>query len=300
VGGRNVTETVEGLERYPVNLRFPRELRNDVSALSGIAVPTPLGHTVPLGAVADIEITKGAPAIKSENARRTAWIYVDLKTTDIGGYVERARRVVEQQVEMPPGVTIVWSGQYEYMERANARLRIVVPLTLAIIFLLLYAHFRKITESMMVMVGTILFAPLGGVWLLWLLDFNMSIAVGVGFIALAGLATETGVVMLVYLDERVGRAKREGQLNDRVDLAQAVASGAVERVRPLLMTVSTTLIGLLPIMLGTETGTRVMKRIAAPMVGGLISSTVLTLVVLPAVYLLWKSRQVAELEADGD
>ncbi|MBW2388466.1 MAG: efflux RND transporter permease subunit, partial [Deltaproteobacteria bacterium] len=292
VGGRNVTETIEGLARYPVNLRFPRELRSDMAALAGVAVPTPFGHTVPLGEVAEISISKGAPAIKSENARRTAWIYVDLTTSDIGGYVARAQEVVGQQVEMPPGVSIVWSGQYEYMERANARLRVVVPLTLGIIFLLLYVHFRRVTESVIVMVGTILFAPLGGIWLLYLLDFNLSIAVGVGFIALVGLATETGVVMLVYLDERFDRAKREGRLRSLDELRSAVAGGAVERVRPLLMTVATTLIGLLPIMFGSETGTRVMKRIAAPMVGGLISSTVLTLVVLPAVYFIWKSRQI--------
>jgi Cu(I)/Ag(I) efflux system membrane protein CusA/SilA len=294
IGGQNVTETVEGLERYPVNLRFPRELRNDMQALAGVAVPTPLGHTVPLAEVAEISISKGAPAIKSENARRTAWIFVDLTTSDIGGYVARAQEVVAKQVEMPPGVSIVWSGQYEYMERANARLRVVVPLTLGIIFMLLYLHFRRITESAMVMVGTILFAPIGGIWLLYLLDFNMSIAVGVGFIALAGLAAETGVVMLVYLDERFDRAKREGHLRNLDDLRRAVAGGAVERVRPLLMTVATTLIGLLPIMFGSETGTRVMKWIAAPMVGGLVSSTILTLVVLPAVYFIWKSRQIGQ------
>jgi Cu(I)/Ag(I) efflux system membrane protein CusA/SilA len=299
IGGRNVTETVEGLERYPVNLRFPRELRNDVTTLAGVAVPTPMGHTVPLAEVAEISISKGPPAIKSENARRTAWIYVDLTTSDIGGYVARAQEVVAQQVEMPPGVSIVWSGQYEYMERANARLAVVVPLTLAIIFLLLYVHFRRVTESVIVMVGTILFAPIGGIWLLYLLDFNISIAVGVGFIALAGLAAETGVVMLVYLDERFDRAKREGHLRTLDDLRKAVAGGAVERVRPLLMTVATTLIGLLPIMFGTETGTRVMKRIAAPMVGGLISSTILTLVVLPVVYFLWKSRQIEQPEQES-
>jgi Cu(I)/Ag(I) efflux system membrane protein CusA/SilA len=185
------------------------------------------------------------------------------------------------------------------MERANARLRVVVPLTLGIIFLLLYVHFRRVTESVVVMLGTILFAPIGGIWLLYLLDFNLSIAVGVGFIALAGLATETGVVMLVYLDERFDRAKREGHLRTLDDLRNAVAGGAVERVRPLLMTVATTLIGLLPIMFGTETGTRVMKRIAAPMVGGLISSTILTLVVLPVVYFLWKSRQIEQPEQES-
>jgi Cu(I)/Ag(I) efflux system membrane protein CusA/SilA len=292
IGGMNVTETVEGLERYPVNLRFPRELRNDLESLARVAVPTPTGHTVPLAQVAEITTVKGAPAIKSENARRTAWIYVDLTTSDIGGYVKMAREAVSKQVVLPPGVSLVWSGQYEYMERANARLRLVVPLTLGIIFLLLYVHFRQIGESLIVMSGTILFAPLGGLWLMYFLGYDLSIAVGVGFIALAGLATETGVVMLVYLDETCRRYVREGRMNSLGDLSAAVSEGAVERVRPLLMTVATTLFGLLPIMFGTETGTRVMKRIAAPMVGGLISSTLLILVVLPAVYFLWKGRSI--------
>jgi Cu(I)/Ag(I) efflux system membrane protein CusA/SilA len=292
IGGMNVTETIEGLERYPVNLRFPRELRSDLEALARVAVPTPTGHTVALAQVADIQTVKGAPAIKSENARRTAWILVDLSTSDVGGYVAKARKAVSRQVVLPPGVSIVWSGQYEYMERANERLLLVVPLTLGIIFILLYAHFRKIGESIMVMSGTLLFAPLGGLWLMYLLDYNLSIAVAVGFIALAGLATETGVVMLVYLEEGCRRYTREGRMNSIGDLSAAISEGAVERVRPLLMTVATTLIGLLPIMFGTETGTRVMKRIAAPMVGGLISSTLLTLIVLPAVYLLWKGRSI--------
>ena len=288
IGGMNVTETVEGLERYPVNVRYPRELRGDLDALRQVAVHTPMGHTVPLGQVADIEVTKGPPAIKSENARRTAWIYVDLTTTDVGGYVEGARKVVEREVQLPEGVSIVWSGQYEYMQRANERLAIVVPITIAIIFILLYAHFRQVGETVMVMVGTIVFAPIGGIWLLYLADFNMSVAAGVGFIALAGLAAETGVVMIVYLDEAYERFRREGRMASVLDLKEAITEGAVDRVRPKLMTVATTMIGLLPIMFGTETGTRVMKRIAAPMVGGLVSSTVLTLVLIPALYLMWK------------
>jgi Cu(I)/Ag(I) efflux system membrane protein CusA/SilA len=292
IGGMNVTETVEGLERYPVNLRYPRELRDDLESLARVAVQTPMGHTVPLAQVAEIRTTKGPPAIKSENARRTAWIYVDLTTSDIGGYVAKAREAVEKQVSLPQGVSIVWSGQYEYMQRANERLSVVAPLTLGIIFLLLYMHFREIAESSIVLLGTISFAPVGGLWLMYWLDFNLSIAAGVGFIALAGLAAETGVVMLVYLDESYARHVREGRMRSYEDLKAAVAEGAVDRVRPLVMTVATTLIGLLPIMIGNETGTRVMKRIAAPMVGGLVSSAVLTLVVLPAVYLLWKSRSL--------
>ena len=260
----NVTETVEGLERYPINVRFPRELRNDLATLRAVAVPTPMGHTVPLAQVADIGVAKGPPAIKSENARRTAWIYVDLTTSDIGGYVRRARRAVEQEVRLPEGVSIVWSGQYEYMERANRRLMMVVPLTLAVIMLLLYAHFRRMAETLIVMVGTILFAPIGGIWLLYLSGFNLSVAVGVGFIALLGLAAETGVVMLVYLDGAYERFANEGRMKGIADLKSAIMEGAVDRVRPKLMTASTTMIGLLPIMFGTETGTRVMKRIAAP------------------------------------
>jgi len=288
IGGMNVTWTVEGLERYPVNVRFPRELRSDLESLKRVAVPTPMGHTVPLAQVADLEVVKGAPAIKSENARRTAWIYVDLDTSDIGGFVERARAVVDAEVQRPAGVSLEWSGQYEYMARANERLALVVPLTLGIIFVLLYLHFSRVSETLMVMVGTLVFAPIGGIWFLYLADFNLSVAVGVGFIALAGLAAETGVVMLVYLDEALERYRGEGRLVDLGALEAAISEGAVDRVRPKLMTVATTTLGLLPILVGTETGTRVMKRIAAPMVGGLVSSTVLTLVVLPAMYLIWK------------
>ena len=287
LGGMNITYTVEGLERYPVNIRFPRELRNDLQALHAIPVPTPTGHTVPLAQVADIAVVKGPPAIKSENARRTAWIYVDLKTSDIGGYVKRAKKAVASEVKLPAGVSIVWSGQYEYMERANKRLVIVVPLTLAIVFLLLYTHFRSTAETTIVM-ATLPFALVGGIWLMYWLDYNLSVAVAVGFIALAGLAAETGVVMLVYLDHAYERHKENGGMFTVEKLKAAIMEGAVDRVRPKLMTVATTLIGLLPVMYGSETGSRVMKRIAAPMVGGLVSSTVLTLVILPAIYLIWK------------
>jgi len=287
IGGMNVTSTVEGLERYPVNIRYPRELRNDLDKLRGLAVPTPMGHAIALGQVASIETVKGPPAIKSENARRTAWIYVDLKTSDVGGYVKQAQELVKKEVPMPPGVSIVWSGQFEYMEHAKETLSAVVPLTLALIFLLLFIHFRNLTETLIVM-GSLPFALIGGVWLMWALDFNLSVAVGVGFIALAGLAAETGVVMLVYLDEAYARWKAEGRIMTLADLPGPIMEGAVDRVRPKLMTVATTLIGLLPVMFGTETGTRVMKRIAAPMVGGLVSSTLLTLILIPAIYLIWK------------
>jgi Cu(I)/Ag(I) efflux system membrane protein CusA/SilA len=287
IGGMNVTWTVEGLARYPVNLRFPRELRGDIDALARVPIPTPMGHTVPLGQVATLSFAKGAPAIKSENARQTAWIFVTPDSDDIGGYVESARRAVRQQVQLPPGVSLEWSGQYESMERVRAKLWVAVPLTLGIILVLLYLHFRRTAPTLIVM-GTLPFALVGSVWLLWAFDYNWSVAVAVGLIALAGLAAETGVVMLVYLDEAWERWKREGRLTDLEAMKAAITEGAVDRVRPKLMTVASTLLGLLPIMVGTETGVRVMKRIAAPMVGGLISSTLLTLVIIPAVYLLWR------------
>ncbi|MDY6951651.1 MAG: CusA/CzcA family heavy metal efflux RND transporter [Thermodesulfobacteriota bacterium] len=293
LGGMTITVTVEGLERYPVNVRYPRELRDNVEKIRRLTVPSPMGHAIPLGEIADIQVRKGAPAIKSENAKRTAWIYVDLKTQDIGGFVEKAKETLSRNIKLPAGVSMAWSGQYEYMERANKRLSLVVPLTIALIFLLLFFHFRNITESLIVMV-TLPFALIGGVWLMFLLGYNLSVAVVVGFIALAGLAAETGVIMLVYLDESYNRWKREGRLKTMKDLHDIIVEGAVMRVRPKLMTVATNLFALLAIMFITETGSRVMKRIAAPMVGGLLSSTVLTLVIIPAIYLLWKRWQGAE------
>ena len=287
IGGMNVTETVEGLERYPVNLRFPRELRDDLEALRQVAVPTPMGHTVPLGQVADVEVTEGPPAIKSENAKRTAWIFVDLNTHDIGGYVDRARDRVEATVPLPAGVSLRWSGQYEYMQRANQRLSVVIPITVGLIFVLLYAHFRRLGQTAIVMVGTTVFAPVGGIWLMYFAGFNLSVAAGVGFIALAGLAAEMGVVMVMYLDEAVDRRRHAGRLTSVADLTEAVASGAVDRVRPLMMTVATTWVGLLPVMTGTATGSRIMRRLAAPMVGGLLSAMILTLVLIPAIHLLY-------------
>ena len=307
IGGMNVTWTVEGLERYPVNLRFPRELRNDLESLRSVAVPTPMGHTVPLGRVAQVTVAKGPPAIKSEGAKPTAWIFVALETSDVGGYVRDAKEVVDDAVHIPPGVSIVWSGQFEYMERANKRLMILVPVTLFLIFLLLYLHFGNFAETAIVM-GTLPFALVGGVWLLWFADFNLSVAVGVGFIALAGLAAETGVVMIVYLDEVWERWKAEDRLVSVKHLEQVVIEGAVDRVRPKVMTVAATLFGLLPILWGAGAGTRVMKRIAAPMVGGVASSTLLTLIIVPAVWFLWRRgqlergehlRRVAPIVEDG-
>jgi Cu(I)/Ag(I) efflux system membrane protein CusA/SilA len=291
IGGMNVTYMVEGLERYPVNLRYNRELRDDIDRLKRVLVPAPTGAQVPLVQLTDISIHKGPPSIKSENARQTTWIYVDLKGVDVGTYVKRAQEVVSREVDLPIGYSIVWSGQYEYMEKARKTLNIIVPVTLVMIFLLLYLHFHSVVEATIVM-ASLPFALIGGVWLLFLLDYNLSVAVVVGFISLAGLSAETGVVMLVYLDEAFRRRSQEGLLNSKGELQAAIIEGAVERVRPILMTVSTTLIGLLPVMLGTETGSQVMKRIAAPMVGGLVTSTILTLVILPAIYEIWKQRKL--------
>jgi len=279
---------VEGLERYPVNLRYPRGLRDDPERLKRILVAAPTGAQVPLGQLAEIKIHKGPAGIKSENGRRTAWVFVDIRGVDVGSYVEMAKQAVAHEIKLPPGYSIVSSGQYEYMEKARATLRLIVPATLIVIFVLLFIHFGNLSEAAMVM-GSLPFALIGGVWLLYLLDYNVSVAVVVGFIALAGLAAETGVVMLVYLDEAYERYFGDHPCRDPERLKAAIIDGAVERVRPKLMTVSTTLIGLLPVMSGHETGSQVMKRIAAPMVGGLISSTILTLVIIPAIFFLWKA-----------
>jgi Cu(I)/Ag(I) efflux system membrane protein CusA/SilA len=290
IGGMNISETVEGLERYPVNLRYSRAFRDDVEALGNVLVPTPRGEHIPLRQVASLRLLQGPPAIKSENARLNAWIQVNIRGIDLGTYVKKARQEVAEKVKLPSGYTLKWSGRFEYMERAQQRLKIVVPLTLAIIFVLLYVHFGSVPETLIVLL-TIPFAVVGGVWLMYFLGYNMSIAVGVGFIALAGLAVETGIVMLVYLDEVLERYEREGRLNSIQDIYEAIIEGAVMRVRPKLMTVATTFIGLLPIMIGNafESGSSVMQRIATPMVGGLITSTILTLLIIPAVYMVWKS-----------
>ncbi|HUF07946.1 MAG TPA: CusA/CzcA family heavy metal efflux RND transporter [Rhodothermales bacterium] len=284
IGGIQVATTVEGLARYPVNIRYPRELRGSVDALGEVLVPTPAGAHIPLDRLADIKLVSGASMIKSENARPNAVVFIDIERgADLGGFIERAREIVAEEVTLPPGYSLKWSGQFEYLDRANRRLRLLIPITLAIVFLLLYLHFRNVTETIILM-ATLPFAMVGAVWLMVLLNFNMSIAVGVGIIAVVGLAAETGVVMQVYLDEAMGRYRREGRLTTMAQLNQALEEGAVDRVRPKLMTVFTTIIGLLPIMYGTGTGSEVMKRIATPMVGGLVSSTVLTLVLIPAIY----------------
>jgi Cu(I)/Ag(I) efflux system membrane protein CusA/SilA len=289
VGGENVTTTVEGRERYPVNVRYKREFRDDVDKLGRVLVPTMTGEHVPLAQVADIAIKTGPPTIRTENALITTWIFVDVRGRDIGGYVSDAKKAVAGSVNFPPGYYAAWSGQYEYMERAYDKLKVIVPLTLAVIFLLLYLNFGNVAESAVVMLS-LPFALVGGVWLMYGLGYNMSVAVGVGFIALAGVSAETGVIMLMYLDS----AYRKRLANDRMktpeDLSEAIMEGAVERVRPKMMTVAAIIAGLLPIMWGSGAGSEVMKRIAAPMVGGMVSSSILTLIVIPAIYALWKGR----------
>ncbi len=299
IGGRNVTFTVEGLERYPVNLRYSRELRDNLTMLRRVLVPTPTGAQIPLEQLARLEIKKGPPSIKSENARLNAWIYVDLDGVDVGTWVARAKTTLERELELPAGYSLFWSGQYEYMERAAQRLQIVVPITLGVIFLLLYLNFRNLSDTLIVMM-TLPFGLVGGVWLLWTLDYDLSVAVGVGFIALAGVSAELGVILLVFLEEAVSRFKREGRLETRADLQEAVREGAGLRVRPIMMTVTSTIVGLLPIMWGTGTGSETMRRIAAPMVGGLVSATLLTLIVIPVVFALVRSRSLPVAVASDD
>jgi Cu(I)/Ag(I) efflux system membrane protein CusA/SilA len=288
VGGMNITQIVEGRERYPVNLRYGSELRDTPEKLRRILIPTSTGAQIPITQVADIRIVKGPPVVKSENARNNAWIYVDITDIDVGTYVKTAQKAVREKIKLPAGYSLVWSGQYEYMIRAQKRLMVVVPLTLIIIFLLLYFNFKDVTESLIVMLS-VPFALTGGLWLMYVLGYNMSVAVGVGFIALAGVAAETGVIMLVYLDQSYEKFKaRYADTFNRTHLRESIVAGSVLRVRPIMMTVITTTAGLMPILWGHGTGSQVMKRIAAPMVGGLVSATILTLIVVPAIYGLWK------------
>ena len=284
IGGMNITETVEGLERYPVNLRYPRELRDDLETLKRVLIPTPTGTQIPLAMVADIDYQRGPPVIKSEDARPNAWIYVDISTSDIGGYVAKAKRVLEEQVTVPSGYTITWSGQFEYMERAAERLSIVAPATLLIIFLLLYFNFRNITEPLVVMMS-IPFGLVGGIWLIYINDYNMSVAVAVGFIALAGMAAEIGVLVLSFIDVEIAKRRAESrQLLSLEEIKDAVLSATSKRVRPVAMTAISTMAGLIPIMLSSGTGSDVTHRIAAPMLGGMLTVMILNLLVLPVIY----------------
>jgi len=296
LGGEMVTTTVEGRERYGVTVRYPRELRSDAQQIAReVLIPTMDGAMVPLGQVAKVVIAKGAPGIRTENGLLSAYIYVDIRGRDIGGYVADAKKAVAQEVTFPPGYYVTWSGQFENMEHAVEKMKVVIPITLLSIFLLLYLNFRRLTETLIVMLS-VPFALVGGIWLMWLLGYNLSVAVAVGFIALAGVAAETGVIMLIYLDHAWENVKAtcrdECRAPTAADLYAAVMEGAVERVRPKMMTVVAIMAGLLPIMWGSGTGSEVMSRIAAPMVGGMVSSTVLTLAVIPAIYALVKQWRI--------
>jgi Cu(I)/Ag(I) efflux system membrane protein CusA/SilA len=304
LGGQAITTTVEGRERYTVNVRYPRDLRSDPRSIaSDTLIALPNGGTVPLGEVASVTLGRGPTTIRTENGQLAAYIFVDIRDRDLGGYVADARKAVAASVRPPPGYYVTWSGQFEYLQRAEARLRIVVPVTLLIVFLLLYLNFRRLTETLIVMLS-LPFSVVGGVWLLWWLGFNLSVAVAVGFIALAGVAAETGVVMLIYLDHAVREVKMkcvsENKLFTRDDLGAAIMFGAVERVRPKMMTVVAIIAGLLPIMWSTGTGFEVMQRIAVPMIGGMLSSTVLTLIVIPAVYALIKGWRLPHVRESVD
>ena len=292
LGAEPVTTTVEGRERYTVSIRYPRDYRSTPETIAtDVLIPLPNGGTVPLGEVAKISLAQGPSSIRTEDAQLALYIFVDLRDRDLGSYVADAQKAVAAEVDFPPGYYATWSGQFEYYQRAKARLQVVVPVTILLIFLLLYLNFRRITETLIVMLS-VPFALVGGFWLMWWLGFNFSVAVAVGFIALAGVAAETGVVMLIYLDnaltERKEQRLREGRPFTGDDLYAAIMSGAVERVRPKMMTVAAIMAGLLPIMWSHGTGAEVMQRIAVPMIGGMVSSTALTLVVIPAIYAVIK------------
>lgn len=293
VGGMNVTQSVEGLERYPINLRYPRDVRDSAEKLKLLPVVTPTGAHIPLGEVTSIEITDGPGMIRSENARLNGWIYVDIENTDLGSYVAKAKQVVKEKVTLPAGYSIGWSGQFEYMERTTERMKQVVPITLMIIVLLLYLNFKRF-EEVLIILASLPFALVGGLWLIYGLGYNLSVAVAVGFIALAGVTVEIGVLLMEYLNRSYRNRERlvleSGRTMTFDDLSQSVVEGALLRIRPILMTVASTIIGLLPIMVGTGTGSEIMQRIAAPMVGGMVSSTVLLLLVIPAIFVGWKHK----------
>ncbi len=300
IGGMNISQTVEGLERYPINLRYSRELRDDISSLRRVFVPTSSGARIPLEQLVTFSFAKGPSAIKTENARPNALVSIELEDIDIGTYVRNARKVLEERITLPPGYSLQWSGQYEYLERAQKRLTLIVPLTLGIIFLLLYLNFRKLSDTLIV-IGGLPFAWVGGLLLLWALDYDFSVAVGAGFLALMGLTAETGVIMLLFLNQARERAIEAGTLETVQDLWRTIVEGATSRARPLLMTVASDVIGLLPIMWGTGTGSETMRRIAAPMVGGVLTATLVTLIVTPVLFTLVHGWRLPSSEPDeGD
>ncbi|MBJ22588.1 MAG: CusA/CzcA family heavy metal efflux RND transporter [Deltaproteobacteria bacterium] len=296
IGGMNISQTVEGLERYPINLRYSRELRDDISSLRRVLVESPTGVRVPLEQLATLSYSKGPPAIKTENARPNAWVYVDLDGMDVGTYVRNAREAIAQRIDLPTGYGLQWSGEYEALERARNRLALIVPLTLGIIFLLLFIHFRRASDTLLV-IGAIPFSLVGGLFLLWALEYDFSVAVGAGFLALTGLTAETAVIMLLFLNRARDRAIEAGTLRCVEDLWKTTLEGATDRARPLLMTVASDVIGLLPIMWGAGTGSETMRRIAAPMVGGVVTATLVTLILVPVGFVLihgWRLPSAAE------
>ncbi|MEJ2526198.1 MAG: CusA/CzcA family heavy metal efflux RND transporter, partial [Desulfuromonadales bacterium] len=291
IGGMNITQTVEGLERYPVNIRYQRDYRNDLQALTRVLVPIAGGKHIPISQIAEIKIRKGPPGIKSENARRTAWVYVDLRGIDVGTYVEKAKQIIEDQVELPAGYNIIWSGQYEYMQKARSTLMVVIPLTLLIIFVIIYMNTKSMIKTGIIFVALPL-SLVGCFWYIYLLGYNMSVAVWVGIIALAGISAETGVVMLLYLDLAYEQWKKNGRMVNLGDLTQAIHHGAVKRIRPKVMTICVIIAGLIPIMWSHGAGADVMKRIAAPMIGGVVTSGLMELLVFPVIYFMWRGLKL--------
>jgi len=289
IGGANIGEKIDGLARYPINVRFPRELRDSVDKLKSLPIVTEKGATVPLGEVAAVKVTDGPPMIKSENARPNVWVYVDIQDRDLGGFVKDAKAMLDKELQLPAGYSFAWSGQFEYFERASKRLSYVIPMTLGIIFILLFLAFKRITPAILIM-GSLPFALVGAIWFLYFLGYNFSIASGVGMIALSGLAAEFGIIMLVYLDEAIERYRTAGKLNTKEDYYDALIEGAALRVRPKTMTVAVILAGLIPILIGTGTGSEAMSRIAAPMIGGMLTAPLLSLFVLPAAYMLLRKK----------
>jgi Cu(I)/Ag(I) efflux system membrane protein CusA/SilA len=291
IGGESITTTIEGRERYPVSVRYARELRDDPERLKRILVPAMNGAQVPLGQLADLRLVSGPAMIRDEDGQLSGYVYVDMTGRDIGGYVEEAKKKVAEQVQLPAGYTLTWSGQYEYMERAKERLIYVVPLTLLVIFLLLYVNFKSVARCAIVLLA-VPFSMIGAVWLLWILNYNLSVAVWVGIIALAGVDAETGVIMLLYLEHAYEKWRNEGKMRSIRDLHEAIVEGAVKRIRPKVMTIMAILMGLLPIMWSHGAGADVMKRIAAPMIGGVITSFALELLVYPAIFEIWRGWKI--------
>jgi Cu(I)/Ag(I) efflux system membrane protein CusA/SilA len=291
IGGKNIAWTVEGRERYPINVRYPRDLRQDVDALKRVLVTTANGEHIPLAQLSTISTSMGPPSVRDENGSLASVVFVDIAGRDLGTYVQEAKELVQKEVKLPSGYSLQWAGQYQYLERAQEKLKIVIPFTLFLIFLLLYLNFHSVPRCLLVLLS-VPFSWVGAIWYVDFLNYHLSIAVWVGLIALAGVAAETGVIMVMFLDNACARRKRENRLQSLADLRDAIIEGAVLRVRPKIMTASAIILGLLPIMWSQGTGADVMKRIAAPMIGGMVTATVLTLLVIPAVYFIWRSRSL--------